>query len=371
MFMRKRFFSLLLAVGTLVPLVNANASYRFANFKAHPPVHIHGQAGASPVGLTPVQIKTVYHLPQTGGAGTVAIIGAYDDKTIEQDLGVFSKQFGLPDCTTANGCFEKHLMSKTVKSDSGWAMETSLDVEWVHAIAPQAKILLVSATTPSGTNLLNAIDYARGRSDVVSVSMSWGGAEFSDETTLDQHFVSDHGVTFFASSGDNGAGVSWPAVSPNVVGVGGTTLNLSSGGALNSESAWNGSGGGVSAYENEPDFQKNYTIAKAGGKRAVPDVSYNADPASGFAIYKTTGKSKKGWYTVGGTSAGAPQWAAIKALGNSADNQKFYTDKASTGQAAFFRDIKSGTNGGCGYYCDARKRYDYVTGLGSPLTMKF
>ena len=106
-------------------------------------------------------------------------------------------------------------------------METSLDVEWAHAIAPSAKILLIEAKTPSGANLMAGVDYARSRSDVVAVSMSWGGAEFSDETSLDSHFTSSgNKITFFASSGDNGAGASWPAASPNVVAVGGTHINL-------------------------------------------------------------------------------------------------------------------------------------------------
>ena len=153
--------------------------------------------------------------------------------------------------------------------------------------------------------------------------------------------------------------------------VGGTKLVFSKTGAVSSETAWDGSGGGVSAYEPEPLHQVDYAIAKAQGHRAIPDVSYNAAPESGFSIYKTTGKSKKGWYVVGGTSAGAPQWAAIKALGLSADNDKFYADKASAGNANFFRDIRSGSNGDCGYYCQARKHYDYVTGLGSPLTSTF
>jgi subtilase family serine protease len=262
-------------------------------------------------------------------------------------------------------------MASSIKKDGGWALETSLDVEWAHAIAPQAKILLVEAKTPSGANLLSAVDYAVARKDVVSVSMSWGGDEFSDELSYDSHFTSKYGAVFFASSGDYGAGVSWPAVSPSVVGVGGTSLELSSGGAFISESAWSGSGGGVSAYEAQPDYQKAYAVPRANGMRAVPDVSYGADPASGYAVYKTTGLSKNGWYTIGGTSAGASQWAAIYAIGHTASLAAMYADKASSGTLKFFRDIASGSNGTCKYYCDARKRYDYVTGLGSPLTVNF
>jgi subtilase family serine protease len=347
-------------------LASARGYTSIDDFKAKPPIHVLGKGNKTPAGLSPDVIKKIYNLPANGGKGTIAIIGAYDDKDIEKDLAVFDQEYKLKSCTTANGCFEKHLIDSNTKHDSGWALETSLDVEWAHAIAPDAKILLVAAKTSGGTNLLKAVDYARAISDVVAISMSWGGPEFASETGLDSHFVSNSGVTFFASSGDNGAGVSWPAVSPNVVGVGGTTLIFTKDGKLNSEKAWNGSGGGVSQFEFQPRFQNDYSIGKAGNKRAVPDVSFNADPASGYSVYKA-GK----WYVVGGTSAGAPQWAGIKALGLSADNSKFYADKSSTNNKQFFRDITSGTNGNCTYYCDARKRYDYVTGLGSPLTVKF
>ncbi len=357
----------------------AEAAYRFSNFKGRPPVHISRSAQARPTGMTPNEIKKIYKLPATGGSGTIAIIDAYDDATIEKDLSVFDAAFGIIPCTVKNGCLEKHIMTSSTKTNSGWALETSLDVEWAHAIAPSAKILLIEAKTESGTNLLNAIDYAASRKDVVAISMSWGGAEFSDETDLDSHFASVSNAVFFASSGDDGWGASWPVSSPNVVGVGGTSLELLNDGTLVSESAWSGSGGGVSAYEIEPSYQKTYSIPKAGGKRAIPDVSYNADPQSGFPVYKTTGStsspqagsSKNGWYELGGTSAGAPQWAAIQALGHSVSLSAIYKDKASTGTLAFFRDITSGSNGTCKYYCDARKRYDYVTGLGSPLTTKF
>lgn len=351
----------------------AGAAYRFSDFEGRPPIHIRTSGGKTPSGLAPAEIKKLYKLPSTGGTGTIAIVDAYDDANIENDLGVFDAQYKLPTCTIKNGCFEKHKVATSTATNSGWALEESLDVEWAHAIAPNAKILLVEAKTESGTNLMNAIDYAAKRRDVVAVSMSWGGAEFSDEQTLDSHFVAVSSSTaFFASSGDDGAGASWPASSPYVIGVGGTTLKVaSSSGAFISEAAWSGSGGGVSAYEPEPNYQKSYSIPKANNMRAIPDVAYDADPASGFPVYKTTGTSKNGWYTVGGTSAGAPQWAAIHALGGSVSLTKIYADKASTSTLKFFRDITSGSNGTCKYYCDARSRYDYVTGLGTPQTDKF
>ena len=350
----------------------AEAAYHFSNFKGTPPLHIYKNAARAPAGgVMPAEIEKIYKLPTTGGSGTTALIDAYDDANMKKDLAVFDAKYGLPACTTANGCFKKHKMAASTASNSGWALETSLDVEWAHAIAPKAKILLVEAKTPSGAHLLAAIDYAASRKDVVAVSMSWGGAETSDETMLDSHFVSKYGAVFFASSGDGGTGASWPPSSPNVVGVGGTSLKLSTAGAFVAESAWSGSGGGVSAYEKEPAYQKSYSIPKAGGMRAIPDVSYDADPASGYPVYHTTGLSKNGWYVVGGTSAGAPQWAAIQALGHSVALAKFYADKASARTLKYFRDITSGSNGDCKYYCDARSRYDYVTGLGSPQTTKF
>lgn len=343
----------------------ANAAYHFSDFRARPPIHIFA-SGALPKGIAPDTIKRIYHLPTRGGHGTIAIIGAYDDPTIENDLHVFNQTFGLPECTIKNNCLEKRVMGKTGKTNSGWNLETSLDVEWAHAIAPDAKILLIEAATPSGSNLLKAVDKAAGRSDVVAISMSWGGAEFEEEQSLDSHFASAHDAVFFASSGDNGWGASWPASSPGVVSVGGTSLALKRDGALDHETAWQGSGGGISAYEPEPAYQVSYAIPRAKGMRAIPDVSYNADPASGFSVY-----AKGKWYVLGGTSAGAPQWAGIRALGLSAANDKFYADKASASSAIYFRDIVSGANGDCGYYCAARKRYDYITGLGTPLTVHF
>jgi len=316
--------------------------------------------------MTPQQIKTLYRLPQTGGKGTIAIIGAYDDASIEADLAAFSKQFGLLECTTKNGCFEKHAMTTKISSNSGWALETTLDVEWAHAIAPNAKILLIEATTPSGDNLLKAVDYAASRKDVTAVSMSWGGAEFPEEVSLDSHFKSVSGAVFFASSGDNGTGASWPASSPDVIGVGGTSISLTKTGALSKETAWSGSGGGISAYEKEPAFQTGYSIPKAGGMRAIPDVAYDADPQSGFPIYRL-GK----WQQVGGTSAGAPQWAAMTSLGSGISLAQLYADKAGDSASSYFRDIISGSNGACGYLCTARAHYDYVTGLGSPQTSNF
>ncbi len=370
----KKYFAAIAAAVVLCGIVGGGvtqAAYHFSGFIGKAPIHIFRSAQSAPAGVTPAEIKRIYNLPLKGGTGTIALIEAYDTPNIESDLAVFNDKYGLPACTTKNGCLEKHKMASTTATDGGWALEASMDVEWAHAIAPQAKILLVEAKTASGANLLAAVDYAAARKDAVAVSMSWGGAEFPEELSLDSHFVSKSGAIFFAASGDNGTGAEWPAASPNVVGVGGTSLELFKSGAFISETAWSGSGGGVSAYEPEPDYQRAYSIPKAGGHRAVPDVAYNADPKSGYVVYRTTGSSKNGWYTIGGTSAGAPQWAAIHALGLSVSLPKLYADKSSANTLKYFRDITSGANGTCKYYCNARARYDYVTGLGVPQTTVF
>jgi subtilase family serine protease len=336
---------------------------------ARNPIHIKHHSSTGPTGLTPNQIKSAYHLPADGGSGkTIAIVDAYDSPSIAGDLNKFSTQYQLPQCNTTNPCFEKHKMSSFTWANSGWALEEALDVEWAHAIAPRAKILLVEARSASGNDLLAAVDYARKRSDVAAVSMSWGGGEFASEAAYDSYFSSNHNVAFFASSGDNGVGTSWPAVSPNVTGVGGTTLTLAANGSVTNETAWTGSGGGTSLYEPKPAYQ----AAILSSRRATPDVSYNADPATGYAVYDGTSYSgQTGWFQIGGTSAGAPQWAAIHTLGASAYNAKLYTDAAGSSYSSFLRDITAGTNGTCGDTCTAAPGYDLVTGLGSPITITF
>ncbi len=332
-------------------------------FQARPPHHVQPNVSSSPTGLSPARLRTVYNLPSSGGAGTIAIIDAFDDPQAAADLTTFSAAFGLP-----YAVFEKHQMANKVRADQGWALEISLDVQWAHAVAPSAKILLVEARSASGTDLLAAIDYARSRSDVVAVSMSWGGGEFSSEASSDARFTSAYGATFFASSGDNGVGASWPAVSPNVVGVGGTTLTWNTDGSLAAETAWGGSGGGASVYESMPIWQTGYGLS--GGKRLTPDIAANADPASGYSVYDSYGyQGQRGWFTVGGTSGSCPVWAGIKSLGLSADDPKFYQDAAANA-SAFFRDITSGSNGSCAT-CSAAAGYDQVTGLGSPLTTAY
>ena len=341
------------------------------NWSAHTTFHVHGTPASAVAAavLSPTQVRTAYHLPSTGGSGVIAIVDAFDDPTVETDLKVFSSTYGLPLPNTPGGfVFVKYPMTSGISVDGGWALETSLDVQWAHAIAPSATILLVEASSNSFADLLAAVDYARNYPSVVAVSMSWGGSEFSGEASYDYLFTStaaSPAITFFAASGDNGAGVIWPAASLNVVGVGGTTLKVDPTTDAVTETAWSGSGGGVSRYENQPPYQAAYGIASS--KRTVPDVSYNADPNTGVRVYDSTPYSgSTGWWQIGGTSAGAPQWAAIQSLGLSASNNNFYQDAKSASYSSYFRDITIGSNG-----YSAKTGYDYVTGLGSPVTTIF
>ena len=323
------------------------------------PLHIISLASsASPYGYSPSQIRAAYGLPSSGGAGTtIAIIDAYHTPTIWDDLANFSTTFNLPAPSISN--FEVHQMSQGMNVDSNWTEETCLDVEWAHAIAPNAKILLVEASDERSDHLLSAINYTRYRTDVVAVSMSWGTDEYPREINDDQNFLSVNGMQFFASAGDNGqASLLWPASSPLVVAVGGTTLSLN-GNTVLAETAWSKSEGGISTYENMPNYQISYGLI--GSKRSVPDVSYNADPQKGFSVY-----CNGTWHMMGGTSAGAPQWAAIHALGLSANNVILYA-RAKTVYSSYFRDITFGSNSNN----SATAGYDLVTGLGSPITYNF
>ncbi len=304
-------------------------------------------ATTAPTGLTPAQIKSAYlfSTSSTAGAGkTVAIVDAYDDPTAEKDLGVFSAQFGLPACTTANGCFKKVNQTggtKLPRSNSGWALEISLDVQWAHAIAPGAKIVLVESNSASFTDLLAAEDYAA--KNATYVSNSWGASEFSGENSYDSHFVKS-GVSFFVSAGDAGLPAEYPSASPNVISVGGTRLTFNTNGSFASETAWSLGGGGCSKYETAPSAQSTfsgYSQVNCAGKRATPDVSLDADPYSGVSVYDSTPYSgQSGWYSVGGTSASSPMWAARSAVAGTVINAAYVY-----GSSITYRDITSGNNG--------------------------
>jgi subtilase family serine protease len=351
-----------------------------SEIQARPPLRINGVPQNSIVGLTPGQIRHQYGFDQISNVGagqTIAIVDAYEHPFIESDLAIFNQAFGLPACTTSNGCFRKIYASQHPGVDTLWDLEIALDVEWAHAIAPAAKLILVEAKTAHLTDLVQAVDVAVQNGASV-VSMSWGTPEFNGETAFDNHFVASN-VTFVAASGDFGNPAFYPAASPFVTAVGGTTLNSTTANYAG-EVAWSGSGGGLSPYETEPHYQAVFKIPNdPNGRRGLPDVAYNGDPTTGNAIYTSMPyQGAKGWLQIAGTSVGAPQWSALFAIVNSlrvaagrpllsGANASLY-DSASTAKsyAANYHDILSGSNGTCGTTCNTSSGYDYVTGIGSP-----
>lgn len=350
-------------------------------------------AKATPTGLSPAAIQSVYNLSgltPTSGAGAgqiIAIVDAFHDPNALSDLNMFSSQYGEPQLSAcaslsqAGACFEQvEPASGTPRVNAGWVLEESLDIEWAHAEAPGAKIVLVEASSNSFTNLFNAV-VAANNLNPTEESLSWGGGESSSETSTDADLA--HPGTFYTvSSGDSGHGAQYPAASPNVISVGGTTLNGCSGtscSGFTSETAWSGSGGGASAVEPIPGYQSGYTgpvfgastiAALTGSKRGIPDVSFEASPNTGVSIFDSTNdQGQSGWFTVGGTSIGAPNWAGILAAAAAAAQTALQGDSAiyKSGFTTNLRDITSGTNGTCGTDCTAGTGYDLVTGLGSPI----
>jgi hypothetical protein len=321
------------------------------------------EATAAPTGLSPATLQSVYGFTSsaTAGAGkTIAIVDAYDDPTAAADLSVFSSMFGLPACTTANGCFAKVNQSGGTSSypavDGGWALEISLDIQWAHAIAPGAKILLVEASSNSFMDLLAAEDYAKTHAQYVS--NSWGGSESLFEVLYDSDFA-QAGVSIFASSGDNGLPAEYPSASPNVISVGGTTLHFDASNNFTGETGWSGGGGGCSAFESATPAQATfgqYGQVNCGGARATPDVSLDADPASGLSVYDSTPYSgQTGWFKLGGTSVSSPIWAARSAVQGVTVNASYVY-----GNNIGFRDINVGNNG-----ASCLAGFDLCSGRGS------
>jgi subtilase family serine protease len=345
----------------------------------------------SPTGLPPGAVRSVYNLsglaPGSGaGSGQIiAIVDAFRDPRALSDLNAFNARYGyaqLATCTSLSQpgpCFMVAQPQGKPRTSGNWALEESLDIEWAHAEAPAAKIVLVEAKNNRTSNLFGAVTFANSI-NATEVSMSWGGGESGGETSLDSK-MTHAGTLYTVSSGDSGHGAEYPAASPHVIAVGGTTLNGCSGTSCSftSETAWSGSGGGISAYESLPGYQNSYAgpvsgaasiSALTGGKRGIPDVSFDANPSTGVSVYDSTSyQGQSGWFTLGGTSVGAPNWAGILAAGAAASqtalqgNARIYGGGYSTN----LRDIKNGTNGTCGAHCTAGTGYDLVTGLGSPV----
>jgi subtilase family serine protease len=337
------------------------------------------QLTRGPVGLAPSDVRQAYGVTGRLGHGrTVALVDAYDDPKAEADLAVYRKSFGLPPCTTANGCFRKVNQNGKAQPlpapNYGWAEEISLDIDAVSAMCPDCHILLVEADGPSTRPLMTAVDTAV-RLGATVVSNSYGGREDSSILKADAH-LRHPGVTMTAASGDEGYGVAWPASSPYVTAVGGTTLHTAANRRGWTETAWPGAGSGCSKFEKKPSWQRDTGCTH----RMVADVAAVADPASGLGVYDTfndcalallcdamiaagTAKGLNGWAQVGGTSLSSPIVAAVYALaGNHRAAAYAYAHKGA------LNDVVRGSNGRCtvGYFCAARVGYDGPTGLGTP-----
>lgn len=350
---------------------------------------------SSPTGLTATQIRHAYGFDQIliggvqgdGTGQTIAIIDAYDSPTIESDLHSFDAYwtahgYDLPDPPSFVRVAQNGTTNYPGTDPAGagnangtWEMETALDVEWAHALAPKANILLIEATSPSNSNLMTAaVNYAKSQPNVTLISMSFGQTEFSGETSFDSLFTtpSGHiGITFVASTGDFGQPGSYPAYSPNVLAVGGTTLSADGSGNYIGESGWSGSGGGVSTIESQPTYQNGVVNQFSTTRRTTPDIAFDADPNSGVPVYDSWdfGTSAP-WAQFGGTSFSAPSWSALLAIADQARVASGFSTLDGRSQTlpqlyalspGDFHDITSGNNGFA-----AGANYDLVTGLGTP-----
>jgi len=360
--------------------------------------------GAPPAGESPSSLACVYqtvtgspsgcptnppYINPTGGSGVIVLVDAYDYPSAYNDLTVFSNQFGLPvlnNCTgtkltaSSTNCFQVvYASGRRPQANCGWAQESSLDIEWAHAMAPHANIVLVESANNGFSSLFGAVQTAGNIAHTFAsaglpghVSMSWGGSEFSFESLYDQ-YMNSSGVAYFAAAGDSGGRTIYPAVSPNVIAAGGTTVNRS-GGIFIGESAWSSGGGGPSAYEAVPAYQSGVTYQGTPlPSRGTPDFSFDADPNSGIAVYDSFScQGYVGWLVFGGTSVASPSLAGIvnsadhklgtAASSSHAEQLYIYQTYGSASYSSDFRDITSGSNG-----YSATTGWDFATGVGSNL----
>jgi hypothetical protein len=333
-------------------------------------------ATSGPTGYGPAEFHGAYELPTTASTPqTIAIVDAYDSPTIESDLGVYSATYGLPACTTANGCFQKVNQKGAEgpypKADGGWALEIALDVETAHAICQNCKILLVEASSNLFSDLIAAVKTAASLG-ATEISNSYGGGEYAGEAGDTSYKYP--GIAVTASAGDSGYGAEYPASSPYVVAVGGTTLSVGPGNAYGGETVWSGSGSGCSAYAPAQAWQTsdpNWALTGCGTKRGVADVAADANPSTGASVYDTTKyQGQSGWFVIGGTSLSAPLIAAVYALagGGSADYPAANPYSHQADSPASLHDVTSGSNGSCegSVMCKGASGYDGPTGAGTP-----
>jgi hypothetical protein len=356
-----------------------------------------GLGSSAPLGFTPQQVLAAYGINQItfgsiegDGAGqTIAIVDAYDDPDlvdsssigfISSDLARFDQKFGLPNPPSFEKLNEYGSASELPGTDpagagnplGNWELEEALDVEWAHAIAPGANIDLIETNSDDSSDMYTGVTTAAGLAGVSVVSMSWGSSEYAGEQSFDSDFTTPNGhegVTFVASTGDNGAPGEYPAYSPNVVAAGGTSLSIGSNGSYNGEAAWSDGGGGISFYESEPAYQQGVQNT---GMRSIPDIAFDANPSTGVAIYDSyNGTSADPWEVIGGTSVSAPSWAGLIAIadegrviagGTTLDGPSQTLPALYSMPSSDFNDVTSGSNGGFA----AEQGYDETTGLGTP-----
>jgi subtilase family serine protease len=325
-------------------------------------------ATAGPSGYGPADLLAAYGLAgaaASNGAGqTIAIVDAYDDPNAESDLAVYRSTFGLPACTTANGCFRK-VNQKGRKTyplaNAGWAEEISLDLDMASAICPKCHILLVEATSPTMANLGTAVNEAVALG-ATTISNSYGGDEYSTETTDEARYFNHPGVAITVSSGDSGFGTEFPAASQYVTAVGGTTLTKNTSARGFTESVWSGAGSGCSTIVAKPTWQHDAGCSH----RTVADVAAVADPNTGVAVYDTYRVRPAGWLVFGGTSVASPVVAAVYAL--SGNSSLINYGSFSYSHLASIFDVTGGSNGACGgsYLCAGLAGYDGPSGNGTP-----
>jgi len=316
----------------------------------------------APAGFGPADLRSAYNVTATGSAAvTVAIVDAYGYDNAEGDLATYRAQFGLPACTTANGCFRKVNQSGAQgnypRQNTGWAQETALDLDMVSAMCPGCKILLVEANSATFANLAAAENTAASMGAHV-ISNSYGGGESGSQNY--ESAYNHAGVAITVSSGDSGYGAAFPATSPHVTAVGGTSLKHDGSARGWGETVWSGAGSGCSTIYPKPMWQLDSGCAK----RMEADVSAVADPNTGVAVYGPSTGHGSAWLVFGGTSVAAPLVGGVYGVNGGAVNSG--ADPYNNKTALF--DVTSGSNGSCAttYYCNAVSGYDGPTGLGTP-----
>jgi subtilase family serine protease len=318
----------------------------------------------TPSGYGPSSLRSAYNITATGSSSTIiAIVDAYGYTSAEADLGVYRSQYGLPACTTANGCFAKYnqngVQGSYPSQNTGWAQETALDLDMASAMCPSCKIILVEATSTSYANLGAAENTAAAKGAHV-ISNSYGGSE-SGTQSYEANY-NHPGVAITVSTGDSGYGAQFPATSPHVTAVGGTHLVTANNTRGWTETVWADGGSGCSTIYTKPSWQTDTGCAL----RMEADVAAVADPNTGVAVYGPVSSKKSGWQVYGGTSVAAPLTGGIYAVNGGAVN---YGSNPYANVGAL-NDVTSGTNGPCSgkpaYFCNGEVGYDGPTGLGTP-----